>query len=368
MGYPHAAPRTSATRRSAQTVARFYRDFKGQRATFRDFQRVAEAVSGKPLGWIFDDLITRAGAPVLGVKAGPGGRPAGRRAVRRRRRAAPDAGRRAVRGRRARRRADRARRHDRDGAPGEGRAAVLDRHRQPRRSRCRSIRDFDVFRRLDPRETPPSIGQIFGEPSILAVLPSDAGAAELDAYRALLKGWQSDAHAITVDARHRADGPAGRPRRVDHRPHEPAGGRAVRRASRAARRRAPASRSTARRCRSRATRWWPTFRHPANVEKAVGWIVADPAAALPGLGRKLPHYGKYSYLGLRGRRAGQHHQGPVAAVRLAAARRPAARGRARRQARAAARRTAAQGARGAAAGVLAAGAAATTSRSSPHPI
>ncbi len=30
---------------------------------------------------------------------------------------------------------------------------------------------FDVFRKLDPRETPPSIGQIFGEPSILARHP-----------------------------------------------------------------------------------------------------------------------------------------------------------------------------------------------------
>ena len=57
---------------------------------------------------------------------------------------------------------------------------------------------FDVFRRLDPRETPPSIGQIFGEPAILAVLPSDAGEAAIAAYRGLLKGWQSDAHRITV--------------------------------------------------------------------------------------------------------------------------------------------------------------------------
>ena len=41
-------------------------------------------------------------------------------------------------------------------------------------------------------------------------------------------------------------------------------------------------------------------RHPANPEKAVGWIFADGTAALPGLGRKLPHYGKYSYLGFEG--------------------------------------------------------------------
>ena len=41
-------------------------------------------------------------------------------------------------------------------------------------------------------------------------------------------------------------------------------------------------------------------RHPGNPEKAIGWIFADGTVALPGLGRKLPHYGKYSYLGFEG--------------------------------------------------------------------
>ena len=43
-------------------------------------------------------------------------------------------------------------------------------------------------------------------------------------------------------------------------------------------------------------------RHPASAERAIGWLTVDPAllAALPGLGRKLPHYGKYSYLGFEG--------------------------------------------------------------------
>ncbi len=41
-------------------------------------------------------------------------------------------------------------------------------------------------------------------------------------------------------------------------------------------------------------------RHPGNAAKAVGWILGEPLAALPGLGRKLPHYGKYSYLGFEG--------------------------------------------------------------------
>ena len=43
-----------------------------------------------------------------------------------------------------------------------------------------------------------------------------------------------------------------------------------------------------------------TARHPQNVEKAIGYLVVDPVAAFPGLGRKLPHYGKYSYLGFDG--------------------------------------------------------------------
>ena len=32
----------------------------------------------------------------------------------------------------------------------------------------------------------------------------------------------------------------------------------------------------------------------------MGWLVVDPPAAFPGMGRKLPHYGKYSYLAFEG--------------------------------------------------------------------
>ncbi len=43
-----------------------------------------------------------------------------------------------------------------------------------------------------------------------------------------------------------------------------------------------------------------TIRHPKNPERALGWIAVEPDAAFPGMGRKLPHYGKYSYLGFEG--------------------------------------------------------------------
>ena len=41
-------------------------------------------------------------------------------------------------------------------------------------ARCTSIPSSTCFGLLDPRETPASIGQIFGEPKVLAVLPSAA--------------------------------------------------------------------------------------------------------------------------------------------------------------------------------------------------
>ncbi len=41
-------------------------------------------------------------------------------------------------------------------------------------------------------------------------------------------------------------------------------------------------------------------RNPNNADKVLVWLSAHSSAAIPGLGRKLPHYGKYSYLGFEG--------------------------------------------------------------------
>jgi hypothetical protein len=297
MGY-HALRLSIGDDAFRATFARFYREFKGKRATFRDIQRVAEAVSGKPLGWIFDDLVTRAGAPVLEVKAGsPGVRQDGARFV-----------------------VDGTLRQTQTGAPfivdvpivvQTERGLTAARVRLDKSEQAFSITTehrplalsvdprFDVFRRLDPRETPPSIGQIFGEPEILAVLPSDAGAAAIAAYRELLQGWQSESHRITVTLDtaiktlppERAAWIIGRTNRLAATLF---GGHPGLRVDAAGvevdGEKMPLADHTL----------IATFRHPGNVEKAIGWIVAEPLAALPGLGRKLPHYGKYSYLGFQG--------------------------------------------------------------------
>ena len=284
-------------------VARFYREYKGKRATFRDFQHVAEAVGGKPLGWLFDDLITRIGAPTLQV-SGPAG-PGSRIAVRQEGEAFVVSG---------------TLRQTQTGAPyvievplvvqtekGATSATV----RMDTRSQTFSVTTnarpvalhvdprFDTFRRLDARETPPSIGQLFGEPSILAILPSKAPAAEVDAYRALLNGWQSGTHRIqiTTDAAiaalpmDKAVWLLGRTNRFAVAVFGRQSGLKL----------TPEGADLDGEGLAFAGHTLVVVaRHPATVDKAVGWIVVDPAAAMPGLGRKLPHYGKYSYLGFEG--------------------------------------------------------------------
>jgi hypothetical protein len=284
-----------------QVLRRFYQDFVGKRASFADFEKTAEAVTGRDLRRFFRDWIERAGAPVLAVEV-TGVRPdtahGGAGFV--------------VEGTLRQTQggdlfevdvpvvvqtATGMSRHVVHLASAEQRFAVtspeipLMVHVDPW---------FDVFRKLDPRETPPSVGQIFGEPRVLAVLPSVASAAELEAWRELFRGWQSGSHAIEVKLdtevaelpRDRAVWIAGRANRWASRllASKPRGvtvgestvqvdGMAI-----------PLARSTI----------VITVRHPDNVEKAVGLLLADSVAALPALGRKLPHYGKYSYLGFEG--------------------------------------------------------------------
>jgi hypothetical protein len=158
---------------------------------------------------------------------------------------------------------------------------------------------FDVFRQLDARETPPSIGQIFGEPKVLAVLPSQATPAETEAYGQLALGWTSEGHRpelvmdseVTELPKDRAVWLLGRTNALA--PKLFASGTDY-------------SLDEQRIVVDRESMPLPGHlavivrRHPANLEKAIGWIFADGLAALPGLGRKLPHYGKYSYLGFEG--------------------------------------------------------------------
>ena len=175
--------------------------------------------------------------------------------------------------------------------------------------------DFDVFRQLDPRETPTSIGQIFGEPEILAVLPGAADRKRLEDYRTLMNGWQSDSHHIEL--------------RLDSELEELPGDRAIWIIGRENRFR-PVLFEGANGIGAQVSADRLTVadqelgledhaavvirRHPENIEKAIGFLSLSPRAALQAFAGKLPHYGKYSYLGFEGAEATNVLKGEWAAT------------------------------------------------------
>ena len=279
-------------------LARFYREFKGRRAAFSDVRHAAEQVAGEDLSGFFDEWVTRTGAPSLAVDAATPRRAASgwivEGTLKQTQKDAPyaldvplvvqtSAG--AVRA-------------DVRFADG-GRDAPFAVEVPSPPVDLRVDPYFDVFRRLDPRETPPSIGQIFGEPQILAVTAAGEGPAAAARYGRLLDGWRSDSHQVAVEP----------DERVDHMPNASSLWLLGRenRVARALFARQPGVEIAedsvtidGHRVPFANHTIVLVMRHPVNAEKAIGWIAADPSAALPGLGRKLPHYGKYSYLAFEG--------------------------------------------------------------------
>ncbi|HMM36114.1 MAG TPA: M20/M25/M40 family metallo-hydrolase, partial [Thermoanaerobaculia bacterium] len=278
-----------------KTLARFYADFRGKRATFDDFRRTAEAVAGKPLSSLFDPWVTRPGAAALAL---------GRATV-----AKTEAGW-TVTGTLRQAQEDEPfalevpvaivteRGTVRKVVPLEGREARFEVATDAEPLGLAADPQFDLFRRLDPREIPPSIGQVFGEPRVLAILPSGLSGEEDAAWRALLAAWTTPTHAIEVKLE----------TEVETLPADPAVwivGRANRFASLFAKQDGLAlGASDLSAVGEKVALAGHTFvlvsRHPGDPGKAAGWIFGEPLAALPGLGRKLPHYGKYSYVGFDG--------------------------------------------------------------------
>ncbi|MCW8925189.1 MAG: M28 family peptidase, partial [Xanthomonadales bacterium] len=161
---------------------------------------------------------------------------------------------------------------------------------------------FNVMRRLDYREVPPSLSKMFGAEKILMLLPSKASAEDLANYRQLSsiwKGERGDEFSIKLDSEIEAlpadsgvwvlgwnnlwfgavqqaledydaeISPA--MVRFGTTSHDPAQNSFV-----------------------------VALRHPGNTDLAMTFLTAHDAEAVAGLARKLPHYGKYSYLGFTG--------------------------------------------------------------------
>lgn len=162
--------------------------------------------------------------------------------------------------------------------------------------------EFDLFRRLDRREIPPALSQAFGAPKSLIVLPSAAPAPLLEGYRRLAESWkgsQGGEIEIKLDSdlkalpKQEAVWLFGWENRFKPGMTAALDGYDV--AIEASQVRLGAV-ALDRRSRSVVL----VGRQPENPDAAFVWLAADRPAALPGLARKLPHYGRYGYLGFEG--------------------------------------------------------------------
>lgn len=161
---------------------------------------------------------------------------------------------------------------------------------------------FDVFRRLDPREIPSALSQGFGADQALAVLPATADTELLNAYRQLIESWRQRQRfnlQVVLDSE------------LDQLPKD----KAVwifgwdNRFRQTVSEQASALNATLsdntltiddKRYHRNQHAVVVTSRHPANPAQTLLWLASDNINALPGLARKLPHYGKYSYLAFSG--------------------------------------------------------------------
>lgn len=175
---------------------------------------------------------------------------------------------------------------------------------------------FDVFRRLDPGEIPPSFAQGFSAERRLFVLPGNAPPPLKTAYRDLARAWARPGDEI-VDDRSLESLPTSTALWLlgwsnGFRPWleealEPNGvldGDSVR----------LGEDSFSRDGRIIAV----TARHPKRPEQPLVWVTTDGGGTLESLARKLPHYGKYSYAVFTGPSADKQSTGqwPAAASPL----------------------------------------------------
>jgi len=155
---------------------------------------------------------------------------------------------------------------------------------------------FQVYRRLSPLETPPALSKAFGADRVVIVVPSDGADAT---YAGLIKSWSRPGVEVVED-RKLPSLPYDRPVWVVGSTNRyavtvgqalTAYGAAL---DAAGLRLADATYPAA------AKSIVAVVRNPENPDTVLVYVSAPTAAAADGLARKLPHYGKYSWLIFKG--------------------------------------------------------------------
>ncbi|NBC46795.1 MAG: peptidase M28, partial [Gammaproteobacteria bacterium] len=282
-------------------LRRFYETHRFRVASWSDVAATFEAIGGDALDGFFDQWVNRAGAPALRLRdasAEPDGAGYALNAVLEQTQDGPayrlevpvaimlegqdEAVTRMV------------------AMDGREQAVELDLPARPLRIAVDPA--FDLFRRLYREEIPPAISQALGADRVLVVLPASAPKSLQNVYRQLAQSWQrgrsvqlairrdDELDALPDD---RAVWLLGWRNRFRPMLEQALGGYAFSAEADQVR----IGESTLNRSDNSVV---VLARDPANPEQALGWVATDNPAAIPGLARKLPHYGKYSYLGFRG--------------------------------------------------------------------
>jgi hypothetical protein len=178
-------------------LQRFYRDNLFRTAGFDDLRRALESAGGKSLKAEFSQWTRRTGAPTLQLeevtveRAGGGYQVKGK--LRQTQQAAPFRLRVPLF-------------LQLEGEPVarpyqlemEGRELRLEIPLEKRPLRLSIDPRFDLFRRLDPSELPASLGQLFGAAEVTIVLPREEPAALRQAYRQLAETWSGRQGGVRV--------------------------------------------------------------------------------------------------------------------------------------------------------------------------
>lgn len=157
---------------------------------------------------------------------------------------------------------------------------------------------YDVFRKLDREEAPPSIGQTYGDPDALVVLPSREPDAELR------KRYETSAHSLTPKGNIIPDTNFSLEKKttvwVFGRTNLTAGKWTFLLQKYGAQFDEKGVTVEGKSLPWKNHSFVFTLPHPSAKGKSVTWVIADRPDSLPGLMRKLPHYGKYGYLAFEG--------------------------------------------------------------------
>jgi hypothetical protein len=156
---------------------------------------------------------------------------------------------------------------------------------------------YDLFRLLDEKEIPPSLGKAFAGQETLFVLPAEAPQELLEGYRALLQTWMAQPQQVVLD-RDLKTFPDDRPVWLlgwENRFRDKLGGLLRPQVIKLS------SKSVQLKNRTLSSaRYSIVLVARAADRRVIAWLATENPQALPGLARKLPHYSRYSYLAFQG--------------------------------------------------------------------